>query len=177
MHACLAQCLPHKEAHDLHTLDCLHQNCFRRNRGPGQPFVLALPLQPPAIHPRLSLRPFCHLTTGFDFCRNLRELNLEDNCIATLNGIAPLASLTKLEIGANRLTGLTPLTVLTGLCHLSIESNGIDTLAGVESLTSLLELYASNNGVSDMKDVQRLRALPRCGGCAAGTGGAGWVEG
>jgi Leucine-rich repeat (LRR) protein len=92
---------------------------------------------------------------------SLRELNLEDNCIASALGLAVLTGLTRLELGGNRLTSLSPLSSLTGLCHLSVEDNGLTSLGGLEALTSLLELYAANNGAGTMRDLQRVRCLPR----------------
>jgi len=64
-----------------------------------------------------------------------------------------LRYLKKLDLGQNRIRRIEGLASLELLTQLSMEDNEIEFLDGLDNLVNLFELYLGNNLVSDIKEL------------------------
>ncbi len=93
---------------------------------------------------------------GIGYLTNLRSLNLNNNQLVNLNGLAgaDLSSLTDLELSGNQLTDISGLASagLSDLRTLSLSSNQLANLNGLvgADLNRLVSLSVSNNQLTDI---------------------------
>ncbi|MBC1605506.1 hypothetical protein HCJ39_12360 [Listeria rocourtiae] len=76
---------------------------------------------------------------------NIRNLNMYDNQITSLNGVEKLSELTQLDVGKNQIKDIAPLKTLTNLTILRLNSNQITDITPIKSFVNLtrLELFAN----------------------------------
>ena len=104
---------------------------------------------------------------------NLKELNIEENIVTSLEALSRLTQLKELRAGKNRITDLSPLAGLVNLETLSLESNsymeqdasgsyvdtGIFEITALEGLTALKSLNISYNNITSLAPVSALPNL------------------
>jgi Leucine-rich repeat (LRR) protein len=89
----------------------------------------------------------------------LKELNLYNKKITSLEGIENCTKLTWLSVGNNKLTTLTGIEKCINLKYLYCYNNQLTSLKGIENLSKLEELNCNNNQLTSLKGIKHLSKL------------------
>lgn len=98
---------------------------------------------------------------GLDVCLSLWRLDLSDNDIRELDGVAALSALKWLSISKNRVENMEPIAELQSLEVLNVSHNRLDQagLAPASKWSKLKALIANNNKISVVPNLSRLKDL------------------
>lgn len=94
---------------------------------------------------------------------HLEKLQIGDNALASLQGMAHLDQLQELCINDNLLEDLAGIERLVSLRQLIITGNQVISLERLSALTRLQALYAHDNAIQDLSPLRPLRALKELG--------------
>ena len=100
---------------------------------------------------RLDYNNISTLGSALIRCCNLETVNLSNNRLTSLDGLAGLQSLASLSLGNNLIRSLLPLRALPSLTELDVSNNKLQLLNGLENLYSLETLYAQNNAIKTLR--------------------------
>ena len=89
----------------------------------------------------------------------LRELDLSQNNLATIDPLLSLPSLTKLVLTDNGLTDVSPLQNIPGLETLDLSRNRLTSMGGLKSLAFLSVLDLRNNAVTGIDGIEALPSI------------------
>ncbi len=89
----------------------------------------------------------------------LRDLQLNDNQLTSVDGLSSLTGLSSLNLRKNQLTGTLDLSGLTGLRQLLIDDNQLTSVGDLSGLTRLTQLYLDNNQLTSVGDLSGLTDL------------------
>ena len=92
----------------------------------------------------------------------LRELILNNNAIARIEGLEGCRRLERLWLFSNRIERVENLSPLGDLTELWLQDNGIEALigAGLEGLVNLRQLYLAGNPIENQRELEALTYLP-----------------
>lgn len=92
-------------------------------------------------------------------CGKLECLDLSENRIASLQGLAGLPSLERLTLRGNSIVDLSPLGSLTSLARLDLGANAISDIAPLRACDKLESLWLDSNKLADISAVGSLTRL------------------
>jgi internalin A len=113
------------------------------------------------------------------YCKNVYEINLEDNYISDISVLSSLDSLEELYLGSNyfidisslsnlinlrqldlgynqQITDISSLSRLVNLNSLDLECNKISDISPLHNLVNLSDLYLNENDITDIKPLSSL---------------------
>jgi len=90
---------------------------------------------------------------------HLQELNLSNNEITIITGLAQLTELKKLNLSDNKIEKIEGLDTLLQLKTLNLHDNKIKIIEGLENLSNLQELTLQNNEISKLEGIETLTQL------------------
>jgi DNA helicase-4 len=89
----------------------------------------------------------------------LKELNLSNNQIQTIEELDGLTNLEHLDLRDNQITEIKGLNSLKNLRILFLENNTITELKGLDELVNLRKISLDNNNISEIKGLENLENL------------------
>jgi Leucine-rich repeat (LRR) protein len=87
------------------------------------------------------------------------QIDLSDNDIVDVSGLAELITLESLDLHDNRLEDITPLANLTGLFTIILRNNAVADVTILGGLQNLSEIDIAQNEVSDISALGQLENL------------------
>lgn len=96
---------------------------------------------------------------GMSAFKNLNNLTLYNNKIATTDGLDDLPNLTALDLVQNEIKDTRSMSGLTSLESLNLERNNIEDLSGLANLVNLKYLNLASNSITDIHNLSGLSAL------------------
>ena len=97
--------------------------------------------------------------SGLAELKNLTTLYLYNNQLSDISGLAELKKLTTLDLGSNQLSDISGLAELKKLTTLYLNSNQLSDISGLAELKKLTTLYLNSNQLSDISGLAELKKL------------------
>lgn len=96
---------------------------------------------------------------GFQYFKNVKNVNFSRNSITTINEWPVNDSLTRLVLDDNQLTSLTSLEKLPNLKTITLKRNQLTALPDLSSNTKITQLYVQGNALTSLPHVSTLTEL------------------
>mmetsp|Transcript_46192 Transcript_46192/g.90974 ORF Transcript_46192/g.90974 Transcript_46192/m.90974 type:complete len:1578 (-) Transcript_46192:107-4840(-) len=87
---------------------------------------------------------------GLSACKNLKKIWFSNNKIDKISGLAECTALTHLHLDMNRITVIEGLETLVNLEVLSLHTNKISKIQGLDTLTKLKHLHLADNKIESI---------------------------
>ncbi|KAK9906460.1 hypothetical protein WJX75_002134 [Coccomyxa subellipsoidea] len=91
--------------------------------------------------------------TGLESCSRLQVLNVSNNALASIKGIARLTSLRELDLSVNAVTSLGGLQCCSELERLNVDDNKLCCVEGNLPITALTWLSLANNALTSIEGI------------------------
>ena len=96
---------------------------------------------------------------GLQYCKNLQELNLQNNSISDISPLTTLTNLEQLYLRDNMISDIFPLSNLTDLKYLDLGGNEISDISPLGELSNLWVLNLQRNNIIDIDSLKKLNKI------------------
>lgn len=90
---------------------------------------------------------------GLEQLVELRELDVSNNCLTSIDNIKNLVKLEKLNISYNEISDISCLSEMLDMKELSVTSNKLTNLKGIQKLEKLEKLCVKNNNINSFGEI------------------------